>query len=506
MEKNTDFYVRLVSSDCLDLFPGNTLLSFSNTLSPPLHIPRAEGWKVALHEITCHNEFSSGNKLSLVKIKCDQLSPDLGTEKYLSFHTRIPYNNLNNRVHQFNPKNHEYFFLNSDNISELSIHIEGRFAQFSVKNINKTKIDYGEPTIILLHFKKFSMSNAGHIIRVSNLPRTIDEGTTQLAQHFFTTLPNTLELQTNNQSERKWKVALLSVNFDKHFVTHRYLQPLKVVFSQRGVQKIVSSEPKISKFDTNQQVVDYFNFLLQNLKVEKSVERDVITSNSPPSLAPTTVQNSSESTELSSNAVKKIKNSDSDSEDGEIVSNELENNILQENNLENESLNRNKRSSGRKIRLPLTVAINFQNKCEIIFYRTCSVLIPYDLGKVMGCGSRVNSDGYFEISGFKNQQIVFQNPINLGAVAPNALLLYTNFIRPSHMGSMLSPILKTIPITNIDESNFYSTYECENLEFHELSQTSLTNLEFQMLQIDGKPVKFFNPYHEMYYTLLFKEM
>ena len=154
----------------------------------------------------------------------------------------------------------------------------------------------------------------------------------------------------------------------------------------------------------------------------------------------------------------------------------------------------------------MSIAANFTNQTAILFYRNCTVHLSYELGKILGCAGVLSEDGFFQISGTRNEQIILPGIISLGACAPNSMLIYTDFIKPSPMGNMLSPILKIIPINKIDLKSTYCTYESEKLEFHELSQTSLANLEFQLMQIDGRPIQFFRPNHEIYITLVFKKM
>ena len=216
MEPDQDFYVRVISSACLDTCPENTLSSFKNILSTPIYVPKANGWKVGLEELICNNEFRSDIKSCFLKVKCDQINPKFEIKKYLTYTSRKPYHPKTNRILHLTPKNIEYFELTSDFISEISIKLSVRYAKTDGQKSEIPKIEIGEPTIVLLHFKKFNMNRDSHIIRVSN--RGLD-GTLQPSNHFFYSLPPILSMLTDQNNQARWGVALTSINFDQNFIT-----------------------------------------------------------------------------------------------------------------------------------------------------------------------------------------------------------------------------------------------------------------------------------------------
>ena len=84
------------------------------------------------------------------------------------------------------------------------------------------------------------------------------------------------------------------------------------------------------------------------------------------------------------------------------------------------------------------------------------------------------------------------------------LLLYTNFIAPTPMGDILSPIIRSIPLKYSAKSAHYRTYEPETIEYYDVSYSELSNLEFTLLDRQGKFIDFVDKTSEINITLNFR--
>ena len=78
MENLNVFYFRVISSASTDLYPENTLANFTNTFPLTLKTHHSEGWRVALDNIVCSNNFLVNNKIRDIQVFCDQITPQLG--------------------------------------------------------------------------------------------------------------------------------------------------------------------------------------------------------------------------------------------------------------------------------------------------------------------------------------------------------------------------------------------------------------------------------------------
>ena len=290
-------------------------------------------------------------------------------------------------------------------------------------------------------------------------------------------------------------------------------KPIIVEFYKNSQKRLAKVYTRIQKFGSKEILFDYLNRQLKKLVIQdysspiqnKSVpsqtsesegEQNSSDQNSVEQSRPD--QNSVEQSGSDENYTNKPSQSDTQSTSEQTI---LDNSI--------KKLQRNTRSTNnvtRTLRQPVQITEGFSDDCTFVFKRKCVLYLPYELGKMLGCVGAPNSEGYYRIAGNANSKIQATNKINLKACAPSTMLLYCNFISPSPTGNMLAPVLKVIPINKIDPKNPYTTYESEKLEFHELNELNLTNLEFQLNKIDGQKIDFFNPMHEIYFSLIFRRL
>ena len=80
-------------------------------------------------------------------------------------------------------------------------------------------------------------------------------------------------------------------------------------------------------------------------------------------------------------------------------------------------------------------------------------------------------------------------PIKLDALFPGVMICYANCIGHSAVGDEMYPILKIIPITK-NENSDYSTIHFENVEFYKCNTTRLDMLHFQLKRLDGDFINF----------------
>ena len=99
-----------------------------------------------------------------------------------------------------------------------------------------------------------------------------------------------------------------------------------------------------------------------------------------------------------------------------------------------------------------------------------------------------------------------QQSMNVEALKPRSLMIYTNFTEPVLVGSGMSSIIKIFPISEgMIRSATHLTQESQSLEFFKIEQSSLHDLEFKLYQINGDRIHFQNPHDEVVLSLIFRK-
>lgn len=232
---------------------------------------------------------------------------------------------------------------------------------------------------------------------------------------------------------KKWKVALSSLSYTGSFVQNIPLEGdphLEMIYKSESGEK-ESLRVKLgdgqTTFPNNMILYDQFNAGLEQLKI--------------PDLIPQTIARTSPQNEIISNF--------------------------------------------RDVRLnPLN------NRIAISSRKACLLRIPFGWALMLGCDGNPDEYGYVEV-GFKTLSTVqFKNPVNCNVWIPNSMLVYTNFIEFSPVGSILAPLLRTIPLEKLPNGGQYSLFEPKDEEEHPVIFSQLTSLRFQIRRVDGQPIKF----------------
>jgi len=138
-----------------------------------------------------------------------------------------------------------------------------------------------------------------------------------------------------------------------------------------------------------------------------------------------------------------------------------------------------------------------------------TIYLPIDLCALLGF-VQMPKTGYWRALSYPNTHSSITGAIAplpyIQPVVPESLLIYTNFTLPMLAGTGESSILKILPFhkESNQESEYYTTIESRRLEFHEICQSDLSNLEFTIRKIDGNEVGL-SPESEVILTLLLRK-
>ena len=134
------------------------------------------------------------------------------------------------------------------------------------------------------------------------------------------------------------------------------------------------------------------------------------------------------------------------------------------------------------------------------------IQIPVDYATMLGVRGKVRKGDLIHIKCQEKTTVTFQEAMNANVFVPNYMLLYTNCIDYSNIGSKYSvPVLKTIPIeiAPAGEDLNYRQYEPVTEEYHRVSYSQLNDLKFWVQQVDGQPVQFLDEKQRMILSLKF---
>lgn len=481
------FYVTLYSNAFAG-FPDNTPGNFGNQLAESISLPRAAGWQVALHSLTCSNLFKNDvirrrqsgaraaptHNLSQIIVHCPDLGVSYDTRRLLSCHSRRPYDEFNVRVHRYEPKTLLFFPLNVDRITSLRI-------QLLNGGMQPLEFRRTQPTVCVLQFKK--------VIPEMYLPiwaHSAGVGAAKVegnrASDFRVQLPPSFV----NSSDQKWEIALTSFSFIPNFDTvpshlqhstdsnifhaidlsddtNVFLNEIQQqnlhIPSEYGTWDMASPsgqanwprptlthEPVTLKADRWRKIVTKFNlvYTLQSLFETFHIFKTNIDLADPKSGDPLFLLN---------------------------------------------FIGKNKKR----------VALRF--KVRSVLYMP--VYVAYCLGFR---GHATTSDGTLAVfAGDTGDTIVARRNVDVKALTPHSLSLWCDFIEPTFVGGVRSPILKTFAVTRRESVSVSSvTYEPKNLEFHPLNTRELHGLHIRVISADGNEVDFFDPYQNVIVGLVLK--
>jgi hypothetical protein len=87
---------------------------------------------------------------------------------------------------------------------------------------------------------------------------------------------------------------------------------------------------------------------------------------------------------------------------------------------------------------------------------------------------------------------------------PNHMLILTDLVRPSVLGSRYLPLLKFIPVVAKNDGRHMLCYEAEHLNFISLSRSHISTINMKLCQSNGDTVAFKNDDDEILYNCLLR--
>lgn len=245
----------------------NTLLSFENTFGSPLKLQAAD-WMIALSTLYIHNEFKNSSVLeqkpTYLRILCEEIST-IGTQELcLGIVGRKP-TSLKAKSIFYEPKNREYFPLSSFMISKL--HIKIKVGNSVKPDIPGIKLFSGQPTTIILHFKRRMMAIPQQIIRVESHPRGNDILENNTCQKFSCQLGSALKFDPLAQVD--YEIAVSSITYVPNFPLGANVPFRSKIYNSKGVlKKLVTHRTPFSGTNLNDFKI-YINDILS--KFDKSI-------------------------------------------------------------------------------------------------------------------------------------------------------------------------------------------------------------------------------------------
>lgn len=436
MKQASPFYVYLTSSASTDFYTNNTLTSFTNNLTAPLTFPQNEEWNVAVHSIFSSNIVLDEDS-KFVKVVTDIINPVYSHNQALAITTRPRTDYSEGRLLSYEPVNKEYFALNGSHISQISI-------SFTTENGTPLKLTVGQPTLVILEFKRMERKKQ-FVVRVDS-----SQDPTGSAVNFQASLPPMLSLDPR----QRWAVTLNSIIYNGEFKnilpsnTSNYIEvempdPASALGASSTPKSIIKRVPLI--WDTLDSQQDLFN------------------------------------------KIKLVLNKFAQDRNGRLLTGNA--NVRTANQIA-----ANQPPSG----LDENIFDNIRNDPENgILKMTCKarkgfLKIPYAWGVLLGARKEPTADGFIHYKMNKDQLIKMEQPMNYNAWVPNFMMVYASFVDHNSLGHISAPILRTIPLTLSPHPEYYRTYEPKMEEYHTVTYSQLANLQFHLRQINGEYIQFKN--------------
>jgi len=328
----------------------------------------------------------------------------------------------NGRLIKFEPRNKEYFPLRSSLISEIDITLT------DIED-NILKLQYGQPTLVVLNFKK--MKRNEYIIRVDS-----QEDTDGKASAFTAALPPMLGVNP----DQKWKVCMNSMIYNGEF------EQLFPITQPKDGAIAFHCHPPDDPLDERRDTTPLpYRRFTSNLDLLKTF------------------------TDALSACM-----------------------YVGPDGTSKWHLFYNIRRHATTRRFTFKVA--YPSK----------LYLPYVWAAMMGSTKAPNEYGQVHYKFDENEVVTFDQPLNYNMWVPTYMMLYTNCIDYSNMGSMFQvPILKAIPLELADSDSYYRFYEPPTEEWHHVTYSQLTSLKFWLTQSDGQPIRFVNEHQRIILSLKF---
>jgi hypothetical protein len=98
-------------------------------------------------------------------------------------------------------------------------------------------------------------------------------------------------------------------------------------------------------------------------------------------------------------------------------------------------------------------------------------------------------------------------PVDVNRLVPKTIMVMTDFVRPSIVGSTLTNVIKVLPVPLDRKDSFdhgYVSQDFVNLEYFEVANSELNVLSFELLNVDETPVSYSDPGDEVNIRLHFR--
>lgn len=458
------FFVTLYSNATAG-FPNNTPGSFGNQLAHTLELPRNSGWQVCLASLTCTNQFRQDNQgtersINQVLVRCHELGVSYDARKLLSCHSLQSFDGFFRRVHTYEPKSLLFFPLDADHISSLHIELLSgnqqpllfRRSQSTVCVLRFSKVRTGMHLPVWIHSNAGEWQGQGHARHVANVDKSQNK-----AQDFRVKLPPIFM----NTSDQKWKIALTSFTFVPNFAT---------------VPKNLENVSANNIFHAVNLSDDENEFLNQlqsdDLHIPSTSKRQIGQSNwpRPPNInyTPVTMRADKwDSIQTRFDLVRTIQEMfaafimfKTNSDDPMFII---------------EFLGRSK------------------SRVQLKFVTRSVLYLPIYIAFLLGFRDfATTSDGGLAVfAGNIDTFFVARRNIDIKALTPHSMSIVCDFIEPTFVAGVQSPVLKTFAISQRESIKLSSvTYEPTNLEFHNLNTRELHSLHFKIIGADGQSIEF----------------
>lgn len=457
--RSSDFFFVSLYSNSSEFHPKNTPSNFTNKLHRSIELPRHEGWQMALYSLYCNNHFndawrvndvsSDGRRrlLSQVNVRCAQVSGIYDAECLISGHSRQAFDVNKCRLHSYEPTHLQFYTLVGESVTELSI-------QLLDSSLNILKYRRSQPTVCTLIFRK----NMG----LQHLPLWIhsrnEKHPDNKAANFKLTLPPIF----TNTGDFKWQVAVTSFTFVPKFAS----VPYAMLHDKRGLI--------IDLVDLSDEAHP-FNALIteRTLHIPTSDYRRISHTNWPSPPAPSEGESQFRLRGDNWNWLSS----------GQVMAQGVQN-LLQYPKF---------KSIVELVRANPGPEVD--QRAKIKFLSKAVFYLPIFIAHILGFREyAVTDNGTLAVfAGHEGDVFLARQMIDISALSPQSLALVCDFIEPTFVGAVQSPVLKTIPVKFVEKSGAVGssiTYEPKNLEYHPLNTRELSSMHFQIIDASGDQVQF----------------
>lgn len=465
------FFVTLYSNSDSNSYPDNSPASFANKVAQPINVPRGAGWQVALHSLTCSNLLKQDIEsvgvagvrptrlLSQINVRCRQVSIPYDGRKLISCHSRKPFSALGQRVHTYEPRLHLYFSLDSDVLTELHIDLLDY-------NLDLLQYRRSQATVCVLKFQRVMPFKYLPLWIHSN--KASQSGDT--ASNFRITLPPLF----NNHGIEKWQVAMTSLTYVPNYVT--IPSRLHAGGGQRNMFHAVD-------------LTDDENPLLGLIQREKL--------HLPSKFAylrgrqhdwPRPLELLHEPIVISPQNWNYIQTA------GDIIDTLMRLFTYFGVFQTTAAADPEDSSSGEPL-FKLEWADVDQTRVSLRFLHRAILYMPMYAAHILGFRDYATTEDRalaVFCADAEDEPFVGRRNVDIKSLSPNTISLLCDFIEPAFIGSVRSPVLKTIPMVKQASADDMTslTYEPRNLEYHSLNTRELSSLHFQIINAAGDEVEF----------------